>query len=103
MPDKLFLDIIPEFKYLLLPELIKNAEKLPFWSITSNLIMPKQFLIDFVDWYMQFIPYILHMSNCAHFHERAINVFAANNGYKIEIIPNFVVHLNQNSHNIKLK
>ena len=89
LPDKngLYLESVPQFAKLLTSKEIEIARKQPFWNATSNFIVHKEFLIKFVDWYMQFIPEILGLKKHSHFHERAINVFAANNGYKNEYIP----------------
>jgi len=84
LPDKngLYIHAVPEFHRLLSNKEIETANKQPFWNATSNFIIHKEFLIKFVDWYMQFIPEILGLKKHSHFHERAINIFAANNGYK---------------------
>lgn len=99
LPDKMFLDLVPGFTKLLKPEEKQKADELPFWSAGSNLIMPVKFMDEFVNWYMNFIPGILAYDNHPHFHERAINVFAAIKGYKIETI-DLIEHKNLNSHGI---
>jgi hypothetical protein len=101
LPNPLFLDLVPEFAKLLTNEEKKKALAMSYFSASSNLIMSLKFLHDFVNWYMQFIPKILDIPNHPHFHERAINVFAANNNYKI-IISNIAEHQNLNSHKINL-
>jgi hypothetical protein len=101
LPEWLFLDCIPFFKNLLKPMQLDIANTLKYWSATSNLIMPDYFLSEFTEWYMQFIPKILENANHPHFHERAINVFAANYGYHIEILP-YLEHIMCNSHKIQL-
>jgi len=101
LPEWLFLDCIPFFKNLLYPVQVDIAEQKKHWSATSNLIMPDYFLNEFVEWYLQFIPKIIENANHPHFHERAINVFAANYGYQLEIIP-YLEHMMLNSHQIQL-
>ena len=101
LPDKLFLGLVPGFSNLLSEQEKQKALQMPYWSASSNLIMPKKFLDNFVDWYMKFIPKILSIKNHPHFHERAINVFAANNNYNIAI-SKIAEHQNLNSHNIGL-
>jgi hypothetical protein len=101
LPDGLFLDLVPGLLSNLTQKQKEKALQLPFWSASSNLIMPKQFLIDFVDWYMNLMPKIIKFPNLPHFHERAINVFAANNGYDIEI-SEIAEHQFLNSHGVPL-
>ena len=103
LPDKngLYLESVPQFAKLLTSKEIEIARKQPFWNATSNFIVHKEFLIKFVDWYMQFIPEILGLKKHSHFHERAINVFAANNGYKNEYIQ-LINHYQVCSHGINL-
>jgi hypothetical protein len=97
LPDSMFLEVLPELK-----ELIHFDEsKISYWNCTSNFIMPMKFLKGFVDWYMTFIPGILKIDKHSHFHERAINIYAANNGYKNETIEG-IEHLELNSHGIRL-
>ena len=74
-------------------------QKLEYWNTTTNFIMHKDFLIKFVDWYMEFIPEILQYEKHSHYHERAINIFAAKEGYKNEYIP-LIKHYQLCSHGI---
>lgn len=100
-PNGLYLDATPQFRNLLPKDKIQIAQNQPYWNATSNFIVHKNFLIKFVDWYMGFIPNILQYYNHAHYHERAINYFAANEGYKNETLP-ILQHAQLNSHNIQL-
>jgi hypothetical protein len=97
LPDSMFLEVLPKLKELM----NFDESKIPYWNSTSNFIMPMKFLKEFVDWYMAFIPEILGIDKHSHFHERAINIFAANNGYKNETIEG-IEHLELNSHGIRL-
>ena len=99
LPDTMFLDCMPSFKSLLTIEQINKANSNPFWLPTTNFILPKEFLINFVDWYLQFISEILKYKNHAHYHERAINVFAAISGYNLEYMP-IATHIENGSHGI---
>jgi len=97
LPDSMFLKSLP-----LLNSLMQFDErKIKYWNSTSNFIMPMEFLKKFVDWYMELVPQILHEHNHPHYHERAVNIFAANNGYNNETIEG-IEHLQLNSHGINL-
>lgn len=101
LPDNMFLDCVPFFKNMLSEkEKIVSLQK-DFWLPTTNLVMPKQFLIDFVDWYMQFIPRIFEHPIHSHFMERAISVFATNNDYKMEF-KDILTHKQLCSHGVNL-
>ena len=101
LPDSMYLNCLPEFKKLLAPAELKIANDQPFWNTTSNFIMPMEFLTQFVDWYMQFVPRILELDKHSHFHERAVNVFAANEGYE-NITIDLIEHKQLCSHGVQL-
>ncbi len=73
------------------------------WGPTSNCVMPKQFLFDFVQWYKKLIPEILKYPNHPHFHERAIKLFCILKNYTVLYKPEYLVHQQANSHNYQLK
>lgn len=73
------------------------------WGITSNCIMPVEFLKGFVDWYMKLVPHILKYDNHPHFHERAIKLYAILHNHEIIYKPDYLVHLQSNSHGYNLK
>ena len=97
----MYLEWIPSFCNLLDPAHIKWAKAQDFWSATTNLIMPKWFLNMFVCWYAQYIPKILEMPGHAHYHERAVNVFAANQYMDFEFHPEYIEHKELGSHGIQ--
>jgi hypothetical protein len=83
---------------MLTPFNLETANAQKYWLPTTNLIMPKQFLTEFVNWYMEFVPNIIKFKDHPHYHERAINVYAPNYGFKREVIENGIEHLQMNSH-----
>jgi hypothetical protein len=101
LPDQLYLDAVPFLKDKMLPFSADVALQQKFWCPTSNFIVPVTFLKEFVDWYMDIVPKILENKQHPHFHERAINVYAANFGFKTEVI-NLIDHLQFNSHQYTL-
>jgi hypothetical protein len=98
--EELYLPRIVNFVNLLPTKCIEKALQVPTWSATTNVIVPRKFLIDFVEWYEEFIPKLLQFKNHPHVHERAINIFAANNSYNVHCYPEYLRHIQLNSHNI---
>lgn len=101
-PDRVFMKYIPEFNELLPIEYKEALKGKMFWGTTSNFIMPIKFIYDFVDWYCDFIPDILPIENHPHIHERAINIYAFKNDYRI-ILKKGLMHYQLCSHKIRLK
>lgn len=97
LPDAMYLDCVPGYLNLLDAEDLNNAIKQPYWNATSNFIMPIDFLKMFVDWFMCMIPDILSHRNHSHYHERDVNVYAANKGYQNKTLP-ILQHAQLNSH-----
>jgi hypothetical protein len=103
----LYLDLIPEFSNLLPFEYVDAAMKEKLWIASTNMILPVWFMAKFVDWYLQFIPEILQFEKHPHYHERAVNVFAAVNGIKgvseTYYEQRYLIHQMLRSHKIKLQ
>jgi hypothetical protein len=99
----LYLDLIPEFCALLDKEEIEIAKKKELWAASTNVIMPVWFLDSFVSWYLNFIPEILKYPKHPHFHERAVNVFAAGCDVDCKFYGGYIEHLQLCSHKIKLQ
>jgi hypothetical protein len=100
--DSYYLSATPGLIDVISKKYYINAMKQPLWNATTNLIMPIEFLHKFVNWYTKLIPAIFEYKNHPHFHERAVNIFAANNGYKFRYEPNLCRHLQLKSHGIEL-
>lgn len=98
LPDIMYLDSIKKFKNKLTSEELEIAESQPYWNTSTNFIMPVEFFKNFVNW---FIEITKDIPINPHIHERAINVFAAINGYRNETI-DLIEHLQLNSHKIPL-
>jgi hypothetical protein len=101
LPDSMFLQCVPNFTKLLTVDEYFKASHKNYWNATSNFIMPKKFLSDFVDWYYQFVPEILIYPEHGHFHERAVNVFAALREYQNKSLP-LLEHFQRCSHGINI-
>jgi hypothetical protein len=101
--EKLYLDLIPEFCALLNEEEINKAKQKSVWNATTNVILPVQFLKSFVLWYEKFIPLILRYPKHSHFHERAVNIFAANADMNYSFFVSWIEHKKLNSHYNKLQ
>ena len=97
LPDSMFLKSLPLLNHLM----NFDEKKIKYWNSSSNFIMPMEFLKKFVDWYMEIVPNILPEKSHPHYHERCVNIFAANNGYSNETIEG-IEHLQLNSHGINL-
>lgn len=100
--DPMYLNPVPGLTINLPDEWVGKALMQEGWNATTNLIMPKEFLIDFVEWYWDIIPKLLLKENHPHFHERAINIFAVNNGWNFEYYPQLTKHFQLKSHNIEI-
>jgi len=100
--EQLYLSSIPEFVALLSDEEKIKAMDKSVWNASTNCIISVSFLDLFVRWYMTFIPEILNHANHPHFHERALNVCAANMELDYKFFPLFVKHLEKRSHKIEL-
>ncbi|NJL73937.1 MAG: hypothetical protein HC892_01690 [Saprospiraceae bacterium] len=108
--EDLYLKAIPDFVELLDVEELDKAMSATVWSATTNVIISVGFLNLFVNWFYTFIPEILEFKNHPHFHERAINVCAANLGdaetsertIKYKFFPRTLSHKQLNSHKINL-
>jgi hypothetical protein len=103
----LYLDLIPEFCNLLPFEYIDVAMKERLWIASTNMILPVNFMGEFVDWYLQFVPEILKFEKHPHYHERGVNIFAAVNGIKgiseKYYEQRYLIHQELRSHKIKLQ
>jgi hypothetical protein len=103
----LYLDLIPEFCNLLPKDYIDIAMKEKLWIASTNMILPVCFMGEFVDWYLQFILEILQFEKHPHFHERAVNIFAAVNGIKgvseKYYEQRYLIHQELRSHKIRLQ
>lgn len=102
IPERLYLGVIENFLTYLSEEEITNAKNRSVWNASTNCIVSTSFLDLFVKWYMTFIPAILHEKNHSHFHERAINICAANLKMNYTFLPNSVKHLESRSHKFSI-
>jgi hypothetical protein len=103
----LYLDLIPEFCKLLPKEYIEIAKKEKLWIASANMILPVWFMATFVYWYSKFIPQILQYPKHPHFHERAVNILAAEEGMisvsEIYYEQRYLIHQELRSHKIDLQ
>lgn len=100
--SRLYLDLIPEFCSLISENELSIAKQKGIWNATTNVVLPTNFLKNFVDWYKQFIPEILQYLKHSHFHERAVNIYAANSNVNYSFF-SYTEHKRLNSHNNKLQ
>jgi hypothetical protein len=100
--EYLYLDCIPDFVSLLSSEEIQKAKEKSVWNASTNCIISVSFLDMFVRWFGTFIPEIIKYKNHPHFHERAVNICAANMGLDYKFFPQYVIHFEERSHKIEL-
>lgn len=101
--DKLYLDAVPGLTQTIPSIYTVNAYiGSSVWAASTNLIMPKWFLTDFVNWYDGYWRETLQYPNHPHFHERAVNVYAATIGMQYKFFPEWVKHEEKRSHGIEL-
>lgn len=98
--DALYLDWLPKFCQLLEPDQLNKAKSVPLWSASTNIIMPDWFLFAFSTWYINLIPMIIDMPGHSHYHERAVNIFAANCGMKYIFKAEYLEHKGLMSHGV---
>lgn len=101
--EHLYLNIIPEFCNLLSKGEIKKAKKNNYWNATTNMILPINFLEGFVSWYLEYVIKILKYTKVSHYHERAVNVLAANMDIDYKFFQSYVEHKQLMSHGISLQ
>ena len=101
--EKIYLDAVNGLVEVLPSIYIVNAYAgSAVWSASTNMIMPKWFLTDFVNWYDGYWRETLKYPNHPHFHERAVNVYAATIGMQYKFFPEWVRHEEKRSHRIEL-
>jgi hypothetical protein len=98
--DAMYLDFIPKFCQLLEVEDVQKAKSKPLWSASTNCIIPEWFLFAFSSWYIGLVPKILDMPGHAHYHERALNILAANFDMEYVFKAEYVEHKGLMSHGI---
>ena len=101
--ENLYLPAISNFLELLAPKELQNAKSCSVWNASTNCIISVSFLDLFVRWYMTFIPEILTYKNHPHFHERAVNICAANMNLDYKFFPQYIKHFESRSHKIELE
>jgi hypothetical protein len=100
--EPLYLNAIPDFTALLSEGEIQKAKDKSVWNASTNCIISVSFLDMFVRWFGTFIPEILKYGNHPHFHERAINICAANMELDYKFFPQYIKHFEERSHKIEL-
>lgn len=100
LPDKMFLDLIPEYKNKFGYNVVNKSNRHTYWCPTTNIVMDKNILVKFVEYYISRIDMVLKMKRCSHIHERAVNMFAFENGIDIGYIPGILTHTQSNSHGL---
>jgi len=74
----------------------------PFWPTTTNVTMPIEILMSFIDWFEPMTKIFRHHPLGAYVHERAFFVFCALNKISILYAPNnLLVHKQECSHQTK--
>ena len=72
-----------------------------YWLTTTNMMMHKNVLCSFVDWYFPMIEKFKHEPMSAYVHERAIHIFSLLNNIQLNYIQNSIKHHQKCSHNIE--
>ena len=103
LPDEMYLKAVPDLRKLLYQDELHIAENLYGWNASSNFIISKEFLIEFVLWYYDFIiDYdLLSHKLVSHYQERLVNFYAAICEYG-NVSIDILTHKELLSHGIKL-
>lgn len=73
----------------------------PFWPTTTNVTMPSEILLSFIDWFSPMTKVFLHEPLGAYVHERAFFIFCVLNNINIIYAPdNILLHKQAGSHRI---
>jgi hypothetical protein len=75
--------------------------QITYWLTTTNMMMHKNVLCSFVDWYFPMIEKFKHEPLSAYVHERAIHIFSLLNNIQLNYIKNSIRHHQKCSHNIE--
>ena len=79
-------------------DLINTQPPFSLWSSSSNSTWKTQILIDYVNWFSQFIDDIVVSQYCGHMHERSISFYLLLKKISPEFINNCLTHYQCNSH-----
>ena len=80
-----------------LNDLIRLNPKLT-WSSSSNSTWRYEILLDYVNWFTNFIEDIKDSQYCGHMHERSISFFYYIKNLKVKIDSGLMTHVQMNSH-----
>lgn len=80
-------------------KIINDMNPNSVWSSSSNSTWKTSTLINYMEWFNQFLDDIVESEYCGHMHERSISFYYIINKLSIFLTNNLIKHFQLNSHN----
>lgn len=81
-----------------IPGMLSKMHPNALWSSSSNSTWKVSALIEYIEWFSQFIDDIKNSEYCGHMHERSLSFYYFMKNLKVEMTHNLMIHVQLNSH-----
>lgn len=82
-------------------DIVEMINKMPgnaLWSSSSNSTWKVSSLVEYIEWFCQFIEDLKNSIYCGHMHERSLSFYYFMKNLKVSLVKNLMIHVQLNSH-----